>query len=510
MKRNIFVALLFLTEVSICMVSGKVKAADVEIILGTSSAFNVVRGASVAGGTSTLYVGSTTVSIGTTTQSAMLTIVGSSTASTASSLSARNSSGTYALDVRNDGAVLIGTNTSTLNSSLYVGSATSGSLGTITAGFLSMGTVSANTGLHGTTTVRFLADIFANGTVTATGFSGNGAGLTGISVSGGLTGGNINTTGTINAGSTTVSTFTTTGSITAGSAGGFKVDTAGSMTATTITSTGSVTASILAITGDVFKVDSAGSMTAKTITATGSATITGPVLIGTNTPSLASALYVGSSTTNNLGTITAGFLSVGTISANTSLHGTTTVRFLNDIYANGTITAAGNVKASGDIISTKNGVVKLESPPMGEIYFTDNNTNTTITTATVYYKVAGVTTFDPNSMFFGTSNTNNRLVYTGTATKAFHVAMTASYTSTTANVIGIAIAKNGTTTGMEKSIIKDTVSPTGALESSAIHVMPVLNQNDYLEVFVTNLTDTNAVTVQTLNMFAMGMSNGND
>ena len=99
MKRNIFVALLFLTEVSICMVSGKVKAADVEIILGTSSAFNVVRGASVAGGTSTLYVGSTTVSIGTTTQSAMLTIVGSSTASTASSLSARNSSGTYALDV---------------------------------------------------------------------------------------------------------------------------------------------------------------------------------------------------------------------------------------------------------------------------------------------------------------------------------------------------------------------------------------------------------------------------
>ena len=76
---------------------GLIKAADVEIILGTSSAFNVVRGASVAGGTSTLYVGSTTVSIGTTTQSAMLTIVGSSTASSDSSLSARNSSGTYVL-----------------------------------------------------------------------------------------------------------------------------------------------------------------------------------------------------------------------------------------------------------------------------------------------------------------------------------------------------------------------------------------------------------------------------
>ena len=492
---------------------GLIKAADLEIILGTSSAFNVVRGASVAGGTSTLYVGSTTVSIGTTTQSAMLTIVGSSTASSDSSLSARNSSGTYTLDVRNDGAVLIGTNTSTLNSALYVGSATSGSLGTITAGFLSMGTISANTGLHGTTTVRFLADIFANGTVTATGFSGNGAGLTGISVSGGLTGGNINTTGTINAGSTTVSTFTTTGSITAGSTGSFKVDTAGSMTATTITSTGSVTASTLAITGDVFKVDSAGSMTAKTITATGSATITGPVLIGTNTPSLASALYVGSSTTNNLGTITAGFLSMGTISANTSLHGTTTVRFLNDIYANGTITAAGNVKASGDIISTKNGmVVKLETAPMGEIYFTTNNgTATTIGTIGVFVKAEGVTTFETASMQFdtGTTTTNNRLRYTGTATKNFHVAMTASYSMGGSKVAGLAIAKNGTTTGMEKSRIRDSFL-AGNVQSTAIHVMPVLSQYDYLEVFVTNHTDTTAVTVETLNMFAMGMSSGND
>ena len=113
-------------------------------------------------------------------------------------------------------------------------------------------------------------------------------------------------------------------------------------------------------------------------------------------------------------------------------------------------------------------------------------------------------------MYFGTSNTNNRLVYTGTSTKVFHVAMTASYTCGNAKVVGLAIAKNGTTTGMEKSIIKDTNSSAGDVESSAIHVMPLLNQNDYIEVFVTNITDTTAVTLQTLNMFAMGMSQGND
>ena len=114
------------------------------------------------------------------------------------------------------------------------------------------------------------------------------------------------------------------------------------MTATTITSTGSVTVTggLTAANGN-FTVDTSGSMTAKTLTVTGSATVTGPVLIGTNTPNLASALYVGSSTTGSLGTITAGYLSVGTISANLSLQGSTTVRFLADIFANGTVTAAG-------------------------------------------------------------------------------------------------------------------------------------------------------------------------
>ena len=114
-------------------------------------------------------------------------------------------------------------------------------------------------------------------------------------------------------------------------------------------------------------------------------------------------------------------------------------------------------------------------------------------------------------MYFdtGTTTTNNRLRYTGTSTKVFHVAMTASYFTTNGNTVGLAIAKNGTTTGMEKSIIRDIVSATGELESTAIHVMPVLNQYDYLDVFVTN-SATNAVTVQTLNMFAMGMSKGTD
>lgn len=283
--------------------------------------------------------------------------------------------------------------------------------------------------------------------------------------------GSVFTGGTI--GSTTVSTLTVTGSITAGSAGGFKVDAAGSMTATTITTTGSVTASTLAITG--------------TLTAVASG---GRVGIGTTTPA---TLFIVGTTTNILNITDAGKVGVGTTTPGTAL------------YVIGTITA------TGEITSRNNGmIVKLEPPPMGEIYFTNNATSTTIATTSVYVKASGMSSFDSNSMYFGTSNTNNRLVYTGTATKVFHVAMTASYVCAANKIISIVIGKNGTTTGMEKSIIKDTMNTANDSESTAIHVMPQLAKNDYIEIFVTNLSDTTAVTLQTMNMFAMGMSQGTD
>ena len=110
-----------------------------------------------------------------------------------------------------------------------------------------MGTVSASLATHGTTTVRFLNNIFANGTVTATGFSGDGSGLTGITAT---VGDNSVTSSTIEDGSITGSDLASTlnmttqamniGSITV-NAGSFRVDSAGSITASAITSTGTMT-----------------------------------------------------------------------------------------------------------------------------------------------------------------------------------------------------------------------------------------------------------------------------
>lgn len=255
MRKGLFVVILMMVVGFVCGLS---RAADLEVILGTSSAFNVVRGTSVSSGTSTLYVGSSTVSIGTTTQSAKLYIAGSSTSSSDASLSVVKSNGSPVLYIRNDGlvglgtttsmgnsemlmldnsgacavtfnkgadtdvtdiafgsarrfrwqmsyratnenerfeianywlnntgtwatsitnnykarlainrdgAVLIGTTTSYLNSSLYVGtssSVTAGGLGTITAGFLSIGTITADVSLHGTNTVH-IPNLYVSG-----------------------------------------------------------------------------------------------------------------------------------------------------------------------------------------------------------------------------------------------------------------------------------------------------------------------------------------------------------
>src|SRR3989337_1681762 len=143
----------------------------------------------------------------------------------------------------------------TVSTLTATGSITVANNGTITTGYLSVGTVSASLATHGTTTVRFLDDIYVNGMVTAAGFIGDGSQLTNVPsapgadsvtsstiVDNSITGSDISNTLSMTDTTLNIGSFTA-------NAGNFRVDSAGSPTVSTLTAPGSVTASTMSITG---------------------------------------------------------------------------------------------------------------------------------------------------------------------------------------------------------------------------------------------------------------------
>ena len=112
---------------------------------------------------------------------------------------------------------------------------------------------------------------------------------------------------------------------------------------------------------------------------------------------------------------------------------------------------------------------------------------------------------DMMSMGFDNGGANNgRLRYTGATTRVFHVACTISvgpFTSNDQFVFGV--ARNGTVIPSSKVIQKTNNS--GEVMSTALHVMVTLAHNEYLELYVGNMTAGRSVEIYSLNFFALGM-----
>lgn len=147
--------------------------------------------------------------------------------------------------------------------------------------------------------------------------------------------------------------------------------------------------------------------------------------------------------------------------------------------------------------------------PMGEVnYF--NTTGTAITISgtsdgsTNMVVVNPATTFSNDMDFDNGGADTGRLRYTGSATKTFHVACTVSFSGAGANdLFVVGIAKGGTVISSSKILRK--MGPAGDIGTTAMHVMVSMAQNDYLEVYAGNMTDTDDFTINTLTLFAMGM-----
>lgn len=241
-----------------------------------------------------------------------------------------------------------------------------------------------------------------------------------------------------------------------------------------------------------------------TMEESGILTLTGPVRVGTGSVSFPAYAFSSSNDTDT-GMYRAAENNIG-FSAGAA-------QVLNLGPAGATVTGAAvvssNVTASV-VYSTAGGItVSLTKAPMGEIYQTTNTVATDITATGTFVLAAGDTTFNSDSVDFDQPQAN-RLRYTGAKPKMFHVACTVSYHAAagTNQQLQVHLRKNGSV--LPGSLIMDTNGTSSDVESSAIHVATMMNQNDYLEVWTTDNSAANDVVFDTMNLFAMGMSAGQD
>ena len=166
---------------------------------------------------------------------------------------------------------------------------------------------------------------------------------------------------------------------------------------------------------------------------------------------------------------------------------------LNTTAASPTI--ASIVAGSGiSVAAVNNGGIQITSIAndiYAQVSMHDNTTLTTINTINVPVKAAG--TFATNGTSNFTSDTTGRLTYTGATTETISVTASVSIDVVGVNQkITIYIAKNGIVLPAAKI---SRVFTNGSIGNVGVFYNVSMTASDYLEVFVSNGTSTNDLTV---------------
>ena len=176
---------------------------------------------------------------------------------------------------------------------------------------------------------------------------------------------------------------------------------------------------------------------------------------------------------------------------------------------------AGTAQATSTILISSTGDVRPVGRlilPMGELnYFDTTGALISIATqsdgSTNLVKAAVATSLSEDIFEFDNGGANDgRLRYTGATTKMFHTAFTISMDATSGsgtNLYVFTIAKNGSMVSGCRVI--QSIAVSNDTQSTALHCMVSLATNDYIELYMGNLTDTDDLTVKTINIFAMGL-----
>ena len=140
--------------------------------------------------------------------------------------------------------------------------------------------------------------------------------------------------------------------------------------------------------------------------------------------------------------------------------------------------------------------------------YISSTASTTITVAGTYYKMAGTTTSTALLRF--TMPTNNRLTYTGTRSRHFHIVGQTSISPDAGNnqTLGIQIWHWDDSAGSGSLLthsIARTIMASADTFQMATHADVALDTNDYIELHVTNETSTNGVTAENMYVFCCAM-----
>lgn len=147
--------------------------------------------------------------------------------------------------------------------------------------------------------------------------------------------------------------------------------------------------------------------------------------------------------------------------------------------------------------------------PLGEISYFDM-TGILISISSISDGTTNMVACRPTSIFlngtdFDNGGTNNgRLRYVGKTSKTFLVICNTTSTPSASNDQFIyGIAKNGTVMTSSKVIHK--LFTAGDAQTTALQVMVTLSANDYLELYLGNISSASGLLIKSFNLIAMGM-----
>ena len=169
-------------------------------------------------------------------------------------------------------------------------------------------------------------------------------------------------------------------------------------------------------------------------------------------------------------------------------------------FSGGTLTTLVGVQASGNksLFFKNEGISNSRSS--GSLYI--NASTATTVVLNTWTKILGTSTPNPLNEEF--SHLNNRLTYLGNLEQIFNISFSASITGSPGRDFEIGISKNGEDP-LENTVAQNTADSGGKAKNTSAQSFIGLAQNDYLEVFIKNTTDSTNLTAVRMILTVTGL-----